>query len=86
MAQSVPSAGDICSFVPDESVKGSQSDSVPDRHTHDHGVGPHTHSHDSANSGPITPAEHGHTHEHLEHAGSSLLPALHTLHSAAGFS
>jgi hypothetical protein len=87
MAQSVPSTGDVCSFVPDESVKGSQkSDSTPHRHTHDHGVGPHSHSHDTANSGLFTLAEHGHTHEHLEHAGSLLLLALHTLHSFAGFS
>ena len=73
MAQSALSTGDVCSFVPDESVKGFQSGGAPYDHS---GVGPHSHSHDSGNSGPFTLTEHGHTHEHLEHAGSSLLLLL----------
>jgi len=68
-------AADICSFVPDESVKVSQTQGggggdAPHAHSHDHGAGPHSHSHDpSPNSGLFTLADHGHTHEHLEHAG-----------------
>ncbi|KAG9008748.1 hypothetical protein FRB94_012972 [Tulasnella sp. JGI-2019a] len=37
-------------------------------HTHDHGIGGLGHSHDNG-SGTWTPLDHGHTHEHLEHAG-----------------
>ncbi|KAG8755931.1 hypothetical protein FRC12_010733 [Ceratobasidium sp. 428] len=45
---------------------------VPESHSHSHGDDfPHTHSHDNLHShgGTWTPMEHGHTHEHLEHAG-----------------
>lgn len=38
-------------------------------HTHDHSGGLGVHSHDNA-SGTWTPLDHGHTHEHLEHAGT----------------
>lgn len=42
-------------------------------HTHDHGLGGHSHDHLAVNSngssGTWTPLDHGHTHEHLEHAG-----------------
>ncbi|KAG8743337.1 hypothetical protein FRC10_012216 [Ceratobasidium sp. 414] len=45
---------------------------LPQSHTHGDDS-PHTHSHDGVHShshgGTWTPMEHGHTHEHLEHAG-----------------
>lgn len=69
MAQ-VPS-GDVCSFHPDESIK-STSESGFSPHTHDHGPGSHSHDHShDPSTGPFTLAEHGHTHEHLDHAGRS---------------
>ncbi|KAG9096492.1 hypothetical protein FRC06_008599 [Ceratobasidium sp. 370] len=47
---------------------------LPQSQSHSHGDdSPHTHSHDGVHShshgGTWTPMEHGHTHEHLEHAG-----------------
>lgn len=46
---------------------------VPHDHVHDHGPGSHSHdllgAHHDHGSGTWTPLDHGHTHEHLEHAG-----------------
>ena len=46
-------------------------------HSHDGGSTMHSHSHDHGNGGQgvWTPDEHGHTHEHLEHAGGSSFAA-----------
>lgn len=74
MATVNESANDICSFVHDESVKVAPT-ATPHSHTHDHDAGPHSHSHDH-DAGPFTLAEHGHTHEHLEHPGQSESSAL----------
>lgn len=72
MAQAT--SGDVCSFHPDESVKNTLAlGTTSQTHTHDHGPGSHSHDHShDVSSGPFTLAEHGHTHEHLDHAGKYL--------------
>ena len=50
-----------------------------DSHSHDHPTDAAStlHTHGLAGDGMWTPDEHGHTHEHLEHAGGSgFSPAL----------
>ena len=44
---------------------------IPGAHTHSHDDPNFKHTHDHGGSGTFTPLEHGHTHEHLEHAGKS---------------
>jgi hypothetical protein len=43
-------------------------------HSHDGGMSMHAHAHANGGTGLWTPDEHGHTHEHLEHAGESAGP------------
>lgn len=72
-----PLSAEAYSFTPDKSLKTSSTSDH--NHDHDHDSSPHAHSH--SHDGPFTLAEHGHTHEHLDHAGelraaSSLRPSL----------
>jgi len=62
---SAATSTEVCTFIPDSSVKDTvNEDGGRALHTHNGGP-PHSHSHGDT----FDPIEHGHTHEHLEHAG-----------------
>ncbi|KAG9046777.1 hypothetical protein FS837_003649 [Tulasnella sp. UAMH 9824] len=55
-----------CKFT--DQLSPSDAADVAGGHTHSHDGVSHSHSHEGG-PGTYTPLEHGHTHEHLEHAG-----------------
>lgn len=63
---------DVCKF--EDKLSGSTS--APQAHSHDHGDGGGAHIH----SDLLSAAEHGHTHEHLDHAGEDYTSSLDTYH------
>jgi len=57
-----------CKFT-DQLSSSDSLDALSGGHTHSHDDPSIKHTHDHGGSGTFTPLEHGHTHEHLEHAG-----------------